>query len=370
MTKSKKKKNKPLREIQASQASSPTMAKSKAKAVAEEKERADQAEADREAAEAERAEAEAKAKKLSAELAQAKKMLACQSGRVGPGFEREKASFHGSASTNGSNNSEVSRVQALLKYKRKFGRSKKSNDDDEVFVDEMVTRINTAVKHDSFNTRKYVLGPNGKKNLGNQVLDYLQMDGYYGPGPRIQKNRAEWIEYYQDDCVQALNSVRNTVSSEIKKAARVYYKKNNSTLPTKGEMNACLARQLEVDDALMYKHFEFFCMEIIPKATGSAQHWNKAKREYLPLSTAAPRNAPNKPYITPETEAYSMIVYVGNRTRWIKQFEVADGVCGEQYKGKIQRLLGPAKNANGEEIEDAEDEVSLFFIFACQNVNI
>jgi len=58
-------------------------------------------------------------------------------------------------------------------------------------------------------------------------------------------------------------------------------------------------------------------MVLMPRACGSAANWNKAKREHHPLSTGAPKNS-EKPYITPETEAYAVWLCKGNAIRWKK----------------------------------------------------
>jgi hypothetical protein len=57
------------------------------------------------------------------------------------------------------------------------------------------------------------------------------------------------------------------------------------------------------------------------------------------LSTGAPAKS-KKPYVSPETEAYAVMQFKGNHSRWQKQFQVAKD---NRYCGKIQRILGKKK---------------------------
>jgi len=77
----------------------------------------------------------------------------------------------------------------------------------------------------------------------------------------------------------------------------------------------------------------------MPKACCSVTNWNKAKHKFLTLSKWVPLNS-NKPYISPKTEAYAILVCKGNAMRWKKQFEIAkDPKC----RGKIpsERPINP-----------------------------
>jgi len=89
-------------------------------------------------------------------------------------------------------------------------------------------------------------------------------------------------------------------------------------------------------------------MVLMPRAC-SAANWNKAKREYHPLSTGAPKNS-KKLYIMPKTEVYAVWLCKGNAIRWKKQFKIAEL---PQHKGRIQRILGP-KQAKKKEVEVVE----------------
>jgi len=235
-------------------------------------------------------------------------------------------------------------VSNLLEAKRRYGGRRSSSKNGT--PDEMLTRISTAIKNQSFDTFKYVLGEKGKAKLVENILDHLKMDGYYGQDKssgeqktRIQRNRANFLELYGDECIQALNSVRSSTSTEIKKAARAWYDAHDHTLPTFEQLERLIGRDLSFEDAEHVELFEWYQMNLIPKAVGSAANWNKSKREYNCLSTGAPIKS-KKPYISPETEAYAVLQLKGNHGRWQKQFQVADH---PDYRGRIQRILGRKK---------------------------
>jgi hypothetical protein len=228
-------------------------------------------------------------------------------------------------------------INGLLAAKRRYGGRRSSAKNN--VQDEMLTRISTAIKNHSFDKLKFVLGEKGKKKLTNGILDHLKMEGYYGEGKHIEANRANFLELYGDDCVQALNAVRSSTSTEIKKAARAWYDSHGGTLPTDEALDRLIKRDLDFNNADDVEMFGWYQMNLIPKAVGSATNWNKAKREYHCLSSGAPSKS-KKPYISPETEAYALMQLKGNTGRWLKQFQVADH---ETYKGKIQRILGRKK---------------------------
>jgi len=229
------------------------------------------------------------------------------------------------------------KMKAMLGAKRQFGGRGKNTEDG--VPDEMLTRIHTAIKNGVFDDHKYVLGPKGKKKLVKAVLDHLKMEGYTGDSPRAIRNKEWFSELYADHVVASLNQVRSTCSTECKKAAKAFFDLNDGQLPSDDDLERLISRQLDLKNARDYKLFEWYQMTLMPRACGAAANWNKSKREYLTLSRGAPQNT-NKPYITTKTEAYAVWLMKGNAIRWKRQFEIGEM---DKYKGRIQRLLGPAK---------------------------
>jgi len=220
--------------------------------------------------------------------------------------------------------------------------------------DKMLTRIHTAIKCGVFDDFKCVLGPKGKKKLIKAALTKLKMDGFYGKGSRVKRNQAWFAELHSDEVAALLNQVRSSTSTEVKKALKAYFDTKNGELPSREDYQRLITRDLDLKNERDYALFAWCQMVLMPRVCGSAANWNKAKRECHPLSTGAPKNS-EKPYITPETEAYAVWLCKGNAIRWKKQFEIAKM---SKYKGRIQRLLGPiqAKKKEVEVVELKEPE--------------
>ena len=367
--KSKSKSSRPLRDIANSPSSNTNMApQSKAAAVAAERKKTKKAQQEMAAAEEEKQAAMAENARLKEQLAQQMAQLRAKSGRSSgtsaapaPSKKRKEAPSSGSvahksqrsASNQGLSDRSKSdltpleaKMEAMLGAKRQYGGRRQNKDG---VPDEMITRIHVAIKCGVFNDIKYVLGPNGKKKLVKAVLHKLKMEGYYGKGAKVRRNQAWFYELYADDVVAALNQVRSSTSTECKKAVKAYFDRNNGAVPSNEDYQRLLTRDLDLKNERDYALFEWYQMTLLPRACGSAANWNKAKREYHPLSTGAPKNS-EKPYITPETEAYAVWLCKGNAIRWKKQFEIGEM---PQYRGKIQRLLGP-KQAKKKEVEVVE----------------
>jgi len=215
--------------------------------------------------------------------------------------------------------------------------------------DEMLTRIHTAIKCGVFDDYKYVLGPKGKKKLIKAVLAKLKMDGFYGKGVRVKRNQAWFAELCGDEVVALLNQVQSSTSTEVKKATKAFFDTNNGELPSTEDYYLLITLDLDLKNERDYALFRWYQMVLMPRACGSAANWNKAKCEYHPLSTGAPKNS-KKPYIAPETEAYAVWLCKSNAIRWKKQFEIAEIL---KCKGRIQRLLGP-QQAKKKEVEVVE----------------
>jgi len=203
-------------------------------------------------------------------------------------------------------------MEAILGAKRQHGGHHQNNKDGA--PDKMLTRIHTAIKCGVFDDFKYVLGPKGKKKLVKAVLAKLKMEGYHGKGPQVKHNQAWFYELYADDVVAALNQVRSSTSTETKKAVKAFFDLNNGELPSAEDYHHLITRDLDLKNERDCALFGWYQLVLMPRACGSVANWNKAKREYHPLSAGSPKNS-EKPYITPETEAYAVWLCKGNVIR-------------------------------------------------------
>lgn len=90
--------------------------------------------------------------------------------------------------------------------------------------------------------------------------------------------------------------------------------------------------------------YEFYYGTIMDKATGYPDRWNQAHRGYMTLykgkppkhcklvAPACPEDKDRDFYVTPETEAYAMLIIRGGFDKWEAQFETARTYPGYQQK--------------------------------------
>ena len=89
-------------------------------------------------------------------------------------------------------------------------------------------------------------------------------------------------------------------------------------LPTQEEMLKCLKRDIKTDDERMMAVFMWYWDVYLPLSTGSRHEFNPSQRRYATISTCAPQNKPNKPFITPETEAYAVLCFENSYERCLR----------------------------------------------------
>jgi len=258
------------------------------------------------------------------------------------------------------------KIQGLLEAKRMYGicpsLSSKSNKKQ---TDETNILIHGAIQKDVFDVIKYVLGEKGTKKLCDLVLENLKWEGFHGEGPRVEKNKAEFFELYWKNTVSLLNNIRSTAASECKKAAKIWWDENLHKLPSNEDLDRLISRDLDIHDDKDYLLFEWYQMHLVAKATGSSKIFDKKERARMTLSKAAiPKS--KRPYITPQTEAYAVLLMKGNHSRWLKMFEINTNpkwsrlnqclLGKEKQDGKKKKAKKGKKDDDDDDDDDDEEE--------------
>jgi hypothetical protein len=118
-------------------------------------------------------------------------------------------------------------------------------------------------------------------------------------------------------------------------------------LPTQEEMLKCLKRDIKTDDERLMAVFMWYWDVYLPLSTGSRHQFNPSQRRYATISTCAPQNKPNKPFITPETEAYAVLCFENSYERCLRT---------SQLKAKFPgKKIVPAKKKKDGTIPQEDD---------------
>ena len=182
--------------------------------------------------------------------------------------------------------------------------------------------ISVTIVEPVFAIQKFAKGDGTQHMLASFVL----LHGRPGHG-MTQSERTGWCKEFGNYCASELNRHRSTVQSSIKKEFRAIWDNTNpKVLIPLDRWEACLNRDLDLNSDRDLADFAVYCDKIMAKATGTKARWNEEHRGYFCLFNGKPPNGkrPIDLYVTPETEAYGMLIIAGNWSRWTAQFQVTD----------------------------------------------
>ena len=208
-------------------------------------------------------------------------------------------------------------------------------------------KITKTIQKEIFPTMKFVKGPGTLTKLCSHIL-------YYGDFGKLKKHeRAAWKDQFGAYCIAELNSLRSNLYTAIKDLFKAKYYK--STPPDMGSIlrwEACLTRDLDMNQDQDKEDYEFWYGTLMDKATANQDRWNIAHRGYMTIYSAKPpkharvvepacdEDKDRHYYVTPETEAYTMLVIRGNLEKWEAQYLTKTWYPG--YKQKIYHKAVPA----------------------------
>lgn len=181
---------------------------------------------------------------------------------------------------------------------------------------EMIRLINDKAKEELWRFVKIISGKKAAIKATGKMLQLLQLAEYQGKGEDMDELRASWITAYKDEVVKAINGIRSYVQNRVKGACFDFMNNHNGQLPTQELLIKIVKRQIDLNDDHEVEVFKWYWDNLMAKAAGNMSDWHPDKRHFMLLSTAAPPNDPNNPYITPSTEAIALAMIESNRSRW------------------------------------------------------
>ena len=184
------------------------------------------------------------------------------------------------------------------------------------FAESTKTAIRLAVKTKLFRTTKFVSSEGQCLQVAIMTLAHMKtpdcfevVEGKSAPTEQGKKLAQTYSAYI----LKLLNETRQYASTQIKTAFFSRWDAAKEVLPINlKEFIKILQRDEDVDMEL----FQFYWDELLPKAEGFAKLWHEELRYFGLISTFAPEDAPNKPYITPSTEAWLVLCIENCAARW------------------------------------------------------
>ena len=155
-----------------------------------------------------------------------------------------------------------------------------------------------------------------------------------------KEDREATANTYKTYIRKAIVKRRNYVAAEHKKVMFRRFKDKGS-MPTVPQLIKCLRRDIKDDED--FEIFEFYWDELLTKQVGSCI-WSREVRRYKTICEAVRKEHSQKrlPMITPEDEAFTVLVIENSHERWLKEIE-------EEQNGTLQEMKKkrPANYYNG-----------------------
>ena len=206
-------------------------------------------------------------------------------------------------------------------------------------------KIKEAIEEKVFATIKFIKGDGSTKELCANIVVAA-----YGAGTMKKKQREDWYSSFGKLAGQELNRHRSTVSSNIKSAFHILWKESQD-LGALATWEACLNRNIAMANVPQRDAFTFYYNSIMAKATGCNAIWSHEHRGYFTLTEGHPPNS-TTPYVTPETEAYALLIINGNLVKWRCQFQVFDKFPNYTHKN-LSKAPSDAAIAASDTIKEA-----------------
>lgn len=132
--------------------------------------------------------------------------------------------------------------------------------------------------------------------------------------------RDYWIKRYSGVVCSLLNGHRSYVMTNLKNVLHALWESNDKSLPPIEDMKACATRNIDINDEASMNFFKWYWEKWVPQLSGHSANWAPEKRHYLLMSEAAPEDDPTDLYVTPENEAFGVLVYINNHESWPEHF--------------------------------------------------
>jgi len=205
-------------------------------------------------------------------------------------------------------------------------KGRKSGDEDKLLPTKTI--ITDTIQEKVFSTLKFVKGEGSTKKLSALIIKA----GYEKKMPKAE--REDWYEEFGDFAIAELNKLRSTVNTAIKGGFKgKYFNAPDHDIGTIDRWEACLNREIDLSIDEQKADYTFYYSTIMSKATGSSNLWNEHHKGYMTLCEGKPPPKDAQFYVTPETEAYALLVINGNLQKWKSQFEVTNKHPNCQHKG-------------------------------------
>lgn len=177
--------------------------------------------------------------------------------------------------------------------------------------DAIVNLVKAEVKGDLWRTIKFVNDRAQEIKYGKKIYKVL---GDYVKGI----DRDEFIKLYAVLATTTLNQHRQYVMNRLGGAVVKWVSggEEEREVPKSEDILKCLKREIKVDDPQEMALFKWYWNEFLPMSTGK-ESFKECHRHFAVICKAAPLDAPDKIFMTPECEAFAVLTFENFRAKYI-----------------------------------------------------
>ena len=221
--------------------------------------------------------------------------------------------------------------------------------------EELVSLIKSTVRDHVFKKFKFVTNDEQNLALCNATITAMNKEELTGEGPEKDLARTKFQVDYGDTISSSLNNSRNYVQTQTQRSAYEWWESHNKTLPSFKDIADCFQRKLDTTDAENADSILFYCEYFLPKLTGNARDYSDKIRYFQTISEAKSGSNAEHFDITPETEAFGLVLFENYREKWLEIFKIKEKIK-KKAKAKKHRIAVVSKKKSAAHTESGKCE--------------
>ena len=191
------------------------------------------------------------------------------------------------------------------------------------------------MKDTVFKICKFLTSPEQENHFMEQVLEGMDVASLKGDTNDAICARGQFMVNYKKHCISELNSLCGYAQARMKEVAWEWLGSHGNTLPAWEKIIHCANCNLSVKNATNRDAIMFYVKLMMPKMMGNARDFSNKVRYYYTISEAKTNPNISLVDITPETEAFGLLVLENNYEKWPELKKLEDALPRNNKKSQV-----------------------------------
>ena len=219
--------------------------------------------------------------------------------------------------------------------------------------------VRTIIQTEIWNEVKFVCNDNEAK-----MVTLMSYDHFKEQIPNSSLEEDEFVYYYATFVMTELNKIRTYVSGRSYKAYKNF--PSADPKPTVLELEECLKRTINPTNPRFFQVFNWYMDKLLPLNTGTGTMFGESVRHYQTISMASPPGDALASSITIETEAYAVLNYENNLTKWEYYDTVLDDNYSDHKYKPCNRTKEDEQKVDYEVVKEGEKSILRIYKKECR----